>query len=162
MKARSGIIDNTAISAYAQYCDGYGMPGATGLGYVSVLKVITGAVEANALDTSQQYDFLLNGIVAYDRAEAKGAYIGQINMGTASSFCGLAGQVWGYDLAEADAIKSGSMTPLFYTRQYDGSTLPIYNGQPLLDAGVALFGTDTNRVFPPATRSVCCFAQIKA
>ena len=164
MKARSGIINNTAISAYAQSCDGYGMPGATGLGYVSVLKVITGAVEANAPNTTPQYDFLLNGIVAYDRAEAWGAYIGQINMGTASSFCGLAGQVWGYDIAIADQIQNGSMTPLFYTRQYDNSVLPVYDAGPLLYCGLALFGSDTNRVFPPAPGAyvVCANKSVTA
>ena len=57
-------------------------------------------------------DFLLDDIVAYDRAEANDAYIGQINMETASSFCGIAGQVWGYDLATADAIAKGEEKPV--------------------------------------------------
>jgi histidine decarboxylase len=148
--ASSSGVDQTAISPYQQYCDGYSRPGATGLGYVSVLKVITGVVDENALDTSDQFDFLIDGIVAYDRAEANGAYIGQINMETASSFCGIAGQVWGYDIAVADEIAGGGMQPLFTTTQYDGSTLPVYDAQPLIDAGVALFGTESARIFPPA------------
>ena len=78
------IIDKTAIGPFQNYSDGYGNPGATGNGYISVLKVSTGAVEKTD-------DALLDGIVAYDRAEANDAYIGQINMVTASSFCGLAG-----------------------------------------------------------------------
>jgi histidine decarboxylase len=149
-KASSSGVDQTAISPYQQYCDGYSRPGATGLGYVSVLKVITGVVDENALDTTDQYDFLLDGIVAYDRAEASGAYIGQINMETASSFCGIAGQVWGYDIAVADEIAGGGMQPLFTTTQYDGSLLPVFDAQPLIDAGVALFGTESQRIFPPA------------
>lgn len=38
-------IDKTAISPFDDYCDGYGCPGAQGLGYVSVLKVSTGTVK---------------------------------------------------------------------------------------------------------------------
>ncbi len=35
--------------------------------------------------------------------------IGQINMLTASSFCGLNGALWGYHLAKAESIASGSL-----------------------------------------------------
>ena len=42
---RAPHIDKTAISPYDDYCDGYGMPGAYGNGYVSVLKVSAGTVE---------------------------------------------------------------------------------------------------------------------
>ncbi len=143
VKHRTALIDRTAISPYTRYCDGYSRPGHIGNGYVSVLKVSTGIVQKTD-------DFLLDGIVAYDRAEANDAYIGQINMETASSFCGVAGQVWGYDLATADAIMYGTEKPLFTAKQYDGSLLPVYDAQPLLDAGVALFGTQTQRRFPPA------------
>ncbi|WP_260842790.1 histidine decarboxylase, pyruvoyl type [Staphylococcus epidermidis] len=37
-------------------------------------------------------------MVSYDRAEAKNAYMGQINMITASSFTGLQGSTLGYDI----------------------------------------------------------------
>lgn len=136
-------LDLTAIGPFADYCDGYGRPGATGLGYVSVLKVETGAV-------GKTDDALLDGIVAYDRAESNGAYIGQINMGTASSFCGIAGQVWGLDLARSDEI-SGQQ-PMMTANQGDPAKtpLPVYDATPLLDAGVALFGTADARRFPPA------------
>jgi histidine decarboxylase len=140
---RAPKIDRTAISPYDRYCDGYMSPGAQGNGYVSVVKVATGTV-------AKTDDFLLDGIVAYDRAEANGAYIGQINMLTASSFCGVAGQVWGYDLAAADIIAGKGETPLFEAKQYDGSPLPVYDAKPLCDAGAALFGTAQDRRFPPA------------
>ncbi len=97
---RAPHIDKTAISPYDDYCDGYGMPGAYGNGYVSVLKVSAGTVE-------KTNDALIDTIVTYDKAETADAYIGQINMLTASSFCGMAGQVWGYDLARHDDITSG-------------------------------------------------------
>jgi len=136
-------IDKTAIGPFNQYCDGYGNPGAEGLGYVSVLKVSTGVVEKTD-------DELLDGIVAYDRAEANDAYIGQINMLTASSFSGLAGQIWGYDLAVSETIRENRQKPLFTVTQYDGSDLPVYDAAPLLAAGKALFGTEKQRRFPPA------------
>jgi histidine decarboxylase len=135
-------IDRTAISPYDRYCDGYSMPGSTGDGYVSVLKVSTGQV-------GKTDDFLLDDIVAYDRAEANDAYVGQINMETASSFCGVAGQVWGFDLATADVIENDQEKPLFTVKQYDGSDLPIYDAAPLLEAGIALFGTEASRLYPP-------------
>jgi histidine decarboxylase len=84
MNIRAPQVDKTAISPYDRYCDGYDRPGAQGNGYVCVVKVVTGT----AVKTD---DFLLDGIVAYDRAEANEAYIGQINMATASSCCGVAG-----------------------------------------------------------------------
>lgn len=55
-------------------------------------------------------DEVLAGIVSYDRAESNGAYIGQINMITVSSFSGPNAAVWGYDLVENDALRS---KPLF-------------------------------------------------
>ncbi|HJN65273.1 MAG TPA: histidine decarboxylase, pyruvoyl type [Pirellulales bacterium] len=133
-------FDKTAIGPYARYCDGFGMPGAEGMGYVSVLKVITGVVQKTD-------DNLLDGIVAYDRAEANEAYIGQINMLTASSFNGPAGSIWGYDLARHEGIDS--QKPLFQAKQYDGSDLPVYDAEPLLDSGKRLFGTEQARRFPP-------------
>jgi len=135
--------DKTAIGPFEHYCDGYGNPGAVGLGYVSVLKVSTGVVKKTD-------DILVDGIVAYDRAEANDAYIGQINMETASSFCGLTGQIWGYDIAVASEIKNNTHKPLYEVEQYDGSMLPVYDAKPLLDAGIALFGTEKERRFPPA------------
>ena len=51
-------LDKTAIGPFSRFCDGYGMPGATGLGYVSVLKVSTGVVQKTD-------DTLLDGIVCW-------------------------------------------------------------------------------------------------
>ena len=135
--------DKTAIGPFENYCDGYGRPGAEGLGYISVLKVSTGVVKKTD-------DALLDGIVAYDRAEANDAYIGQINMETASSFCGITGQIWGWDIAIAEEIKNNTQKPLYSVKQYDGSDLHVYDAEPLLNAGIALFGTEADRRFPPA------------
>ncbi|BAF71838.1 histidine decarboxylase, pyruvoyl type [Sulfurovum sp. NBC37-1] len=143
-------INKDAISPFKQYCDGYGNPGAEGLGYVSVLKVSAGTVKKTD-------DMLLDNIVAYDRAEANDAYVGQINMLTASSFSGLAGQIWGYDLAVSETIKEKKEKPLFTVKQYDGSDLKVYDGAPLIEAGKALFGTERKRRFPlvPGAHTIC-------
>lgn len=139
-------IDKIAIGTFNKYCDGYGCPGAEGNGYVSVLKVSTGVVDKTD-------DVLIDEIVAYDRAEANDAYIGQINMETASSFCGINGQIWGYDIAVAEVIDNKTQKPLFTVEQYDGTDLPVYDAEPLLAAGIALFGTEEERRFPPAPGS---------
>ena len=140
--AESAKLDKTAISPFDDYCDGYGMPGAKGQGYVSVLKVSTGVAEKSD-------DMLLDGIVTYDKAEASDAYIGQINMITASSFNGLMGSIWGYDLAIVEEIRNNTQEPMFSMKQYDGSSMPVYDAAPLLKAGQALFGTEKARRFPP-------------
>ena len=150
-------FDKTAISPFEDYCDGYGMPGAKGPGYVSVLKVSAGTVKKSD-------DMLIDGIIAYDRAEAGDAYIGQINMLTASSFNGLTGSIWGYDLAVAEEIKQGNQQPMFSMKQYDGSMMPVYDAAPLLNAGKALFGTEKARRFPPAPGShvICANKSVVA
>lgn len=157
MAERGADFDHRAIGPFDAYCDGYGRPGADGLGYVCVLKVATATVEKTD-------DALLDGIVALDQAEAREAYLGQINVETASSFCGLAGQVWGYHLATADEIATGRQSPLFSETQFDGSPLPIYDGRPLLDAGKALFGTEDRRRYPPAPGShvICANKSVTA
>lgn len=157
MKDSAGGFDSRAISPHEGYCDGYARPGAEGMGYVCVLKVATATVEKTD-------DALLDGIVALDRAEAAGTYLGQINMETASSFCGIAGHVWGHDLAVADDIADGRTSPLFTVTQQDGSPLPIHDAQPLLEAGQALFGTARARRFPlaPGAHVICANRSVKA
>lgn len=156
-RVRAPRIDKTAISPYENYCDGYGAPGAQGNGYVSVLKVSVGTVEKTD-------DFLLDGIVSYDRAEINDAYVGQINMLTASSFCGIAGQVWGYDLAAHNDIIDKKIKPVLEIDQYDGSKLHVYDAKPLLEAGIELFGTEKERRFTllPGAHTICANKGVTA
>ncbi len=70
-------------------------------------------------------------------------------MGTASSFCGVNGAVWGYHLAKAESIANGTLKPMF---AYPGpgyppddklprqGPVPVYPVAPLLDAAERLFG----------------------
>ncbi len=143
------IVDG-AIGPFDNYCDGYGNSGTSGLGYVSVLTLSTGKV-------LKKMDHVLEGIVSYDRAEANDAYIGQINMIAASSFCGLNGAVWGYHLAKAEEIAGNSMKPLMMKKRHDGADFPVWSVEPLLNAGERLFGTNDARRFPilPGAHVIC-------
>jgi len=134
-------VVNGAVGPFDSYCDGYGNPGASGLGYISVLTLQIGTVTSDM-------DEVLQEIVAYDRAEAGGTYIGQINMITASSFNGVNGAVWGYHIAKAEAVANNTLQPLFMKKRSDGTEIPVYSVQPLLDAGKRLFGTVGQRRFP--------------
>jgi histidine decarboxylase len=148
------VVDG-AVGPFDHYCDGYGNPGASGLGYISVLKLSTGTV-AKTMDT------VLEGIVSYDRAEKNDAYAGQINMIAASSFNGLNGAVWGYDIARHDGLIAGTVKPIMQRRRHDGADLPVYPVAPLLEAGERLFGTADARRFPllPGSHVVCATKDV--
>ena len=132
------IVDG-AVGAFPDHCAGYLNPGASGAGYIATLTLSVGAVRADM-------DIGLQGIVSYDRCEADDAYIGQINMLTASSFCGLNGVVWGYDLVRAENLTAA---PLCMLRRHDGKDIPVHSAGPLLDATYRLFGSNAARRFNP-------------
>jgi histidine decarboxylase len=153
------VVDG-AVGNFPTNCMGYMNPGASGSGYIATMKLSVDFVPMEELDPGA------GGIVSYDRCQKDDAYIGQINMGTASSFCGVNGALWGYHLATAPEIKNGTLEPLF---TYPGpeyppdeklpsqGVVPVYPVAPLLDAAERLFGrmdpdgdgeTDLRR-FPP-------------
>jgi histidine decarboxylase len=153
-------VINGAVGPFASYCMGYMNPNASGNGYIATMKLSVDKVSVDGLDPGTE------GIVSYDRCEKDDAYIGQINMGTASSFCGINGALWGYHLCKADANPGNGLKPMF---TYPGPNyppgeklpaqgiVPVYPVGPLLDAAVRLFGrvdktgsgeTDLRR-FPP-------------
>jgi len=133
-------VINGAVGSDNEYCMGYLNPGGSGLGYISTLKLSVGTVDVSGLDD------VTERIVAYDRCEKNDAYIGQINMLTASSFCGLNGAVWGYDLAVAEDLRKRK---LYDQKLRTGRSIPVYSVAPLLDATVRLFGIDVQQRFPP-------------
>jgi histidine decarboxylase len=148
------VVDG-AVGPFDDYCGGYGNPGSSGVGYVSVLKLSTGMV-LKAMDS------VLEGIVSYDRAEKNDAYAGQINMIAASSFNGINGAVWGYHLARHDGLTDGSIKPLMVSRRQDGAEIPVYPVEPLLEAGERLFGSAEDRRYPliPGAHVVCATKEI--
>lgn len=122
---------------------GYLNPGASGGGYIAGMKLSVGKVPVAGLDPGAAR------IVAYDRASKSDAYLGQLNVEAASSFCGVGGALWGYHLATASEIKTGVLEPMFV---YPGpgyppaerlpaqGPVPVYPLAPLLDATERLFG----------------------
>lgn len=145
-------VVNNAIGPFPDHCAGYGNPPAGGFGYIAALKLSIGTVEADMDDG-------LDGIVSYDRAECEDAYIGQINMLTASSFCGVNGAVWGYDLAREDDLAAGLIKPRMMLPRHDGVDIPIMPMDPLLNAAYRLFGSRHQRRFPPLPGSMVVCAN---
>ena len=134
-------VVNGAVSAFEYYCAGYLNPGASGLGYITTVKLSVGRVKSKGDKGTEK-------IVSYDRAEKNDAYMGQINRIKTSAFCGLNGALWGYDLARSDEFIKGAITPLRTQRRHDGARVLVWDVQPLLDATERLFGTDKQRRFP--------------
>jgi histidine decarboxylase len=152
--SRADVV-NGAVGPFDDYCDGYGHSGSSGVGYISVLKLSTGTV-------AKTMDSVLEGIVSYDRAEKNDAYAGQINMIAASSFSGLNGAIWGYDLARHDGLSDGSVTALMTRRRSDGIEIKVFPVTPLLEAGEALFGSAEARRFPllPGSHVICATKDV--
>src|SRR5436305_14721589 len=136
-------VVNGALGPFDPHCMRYSNPGASGYGYISTLKLSTGVVSTAGLDPGTE------GIVSYDRCEKNDAYIGQINMLTASSFCGVNGAVWGYHLAVADEIANKTLKPMFYQSGEGGAHIPVYPVSPLLECARRLFGMEAQRRLPP-------------
>ena len=89
----SNVISQ-AIGPSKEFCMGYLNPGvASGEGYISTMKLSVGTVDVKDLDA------ITEKIVAKDRCEKNDAYLGQVNLMKASSFCGQNGAIWGFDLA---------------------------------------------------------------
>ena len=122
------------------FCGGYMEPTATGYTYISAIVLSTGAVTVT--NDFIPLDEGMENIVSYDRAEKNDAYVGEINMLQASSFNGVNGAIWGYDMAKDPRI--GNMTPFLTLGK-----MPVYSIIPLRDAGRQLFGTNDQRHFPP-------------
>ncbi|MEM9967942.1 MAG: histidine decarboxylase, pyruvoyl type [Pseudomonadota bacterium] len=135
-------VVNNAVGPFPNHCAGYMNPPTHGWGYIAALKLSIGTVAADM-------DEGLEGIVSYDRAECEDAYIGQINMLTASSFCGVNGAVWGYDVARHDDLANGLVHPRMRLPRHDGVEIPVMPMDPLLDSAYRLFGSRHERRFAP-------------
>ncbi|HEX3047315.1 MAG TPA: histidine decarboxylase, pyruvoyl type, partial [Bacillota bacterium] len=152
-------VINGAVGSDKKFCMGYMNPGASGNGYITTIKLSVGYVDIDQAElqaSNVPLDIGTSGIVSYDRCECNDAYIGGINMLTASSFTGLNGAVWGYDLAIADGLRDDL---LYYETWKDGRKTPVYNIEPLLDAARRLFGVQTQRRFNPMPGSMVICAN---
>ena len=135
-----------------RYCIGYENIDTKGY-YLTTTKLECGKV---FIGDGPINDVVLPGIVAYDRAQKNGAYIGQINAITVSSFSGPGSGVWGYDYAKADGLRSAKIYDKKNVKLPSRTIVlpkevPVYEIYPLLDATQELFGTVDNRKekFPP-------------
>ncbi len=154
------FVVNSAISSERDFCMGYLNPGASGNGYITTIKLSTGLVDiSQPLAGDIKFDQGTAGIVSYDRCECNDAYIGAINMMTASSFSGQLGAIWGYDLAVADNLRGTKL----YDQTWPGSDpVPVYSILPLLNATERLFGRQNQRRFNPLPGSMVVCANKNA
>ncbi len=154
------FVVNSAVGSERDFCTGYLNPGSSGNGYITTIKLSVGLVDVKQPAIGGvPLDIGTAGIVSYDRCECNDAYIGAINMLTASSFSGQLGAVWGYDLARADNLRG----ELLYDQKWpDGSKTPVYSIYPLLDATQRLYGTAPQRRFNPIPGSMVVCANKNA
>jgi len=103
----------------------------------------------------------IDEVLAFDRAESTGTYIGQVNAIRVSSFCSPHGLVWGYDAARATPEPRHLLTSI---KQWDGSDVPIYRGTVLTRAAKSLFGTRQHPRFPlsPGTLLPVAMKEVEA
>jgi len=140
-------ILESAISPFEEYCVGYSGQG-------SYLTALVMGIESFKETFSHPGSKKLDSILAYDKAEVSGAYIGQINMSVVSSFCGPQGLIWGYDIAKKEDLKPPFLSEK-NLKKFEG--IKIKNGENLREAAKALFGTNDRRHFPflPGTHVPC-------
>lgn len=130
-------IVSGAIGPYDCYCDGSQRQHylcATTLSCSKVLK-----------EFYHKGSKTLDEINAFDSAEVEGVYIGQINMITATSFCGPMGAIWGYDLVKSEALRNEKYLEV---KDRDGKEISVYSAIPLIKAAEFLFGTKEEKHFP--------------
>jgi histidine decarboxylase len=133
-----------AIGPFPGHCMGYMNAGASGHGYINVMKLAVAKVNAARLDANMEQ--IYSEIYSYDRCEVDGAYLGQTNGLTATSFSGMNGAIWGYHLAKAPGIAGRTLSPMFTDLPRDTDSpirpvpVPVYPIGPILEAGERLFG----------------------
>lgn len=91
---------------------------------------------------------ILDYICAFDKAEAAGTYIGQVNMVYVSSFCSPDSFLWGYNLARAKDVFSEHHLVGQKFIENNGAKINIYSAVPLENALQSLFGISQSRKFP--------------
>jgi len=136
------IIHRT-VSQYDQYCEGV-FSGE----YIAAVTLHAATVRRRFTHAGSM---ILDRINAFDVAEADGPYIGQINMISATSFCGHMGLLWGYDVARVKGLeeKENEVRDVV-VKGRDGEDVKVYRVEPLVEAAKALFGTREDRHFPLA------------
>lgn len=117
--------------------------------YVTALNVASAKAKRRFVHAGSD---LLDRINAFDLAESGRMNMGQINLIEVSSFCGPLGLLWGRDIAAHPGLRGSLREAL---TQWDGARVPVYDGEPLIDASKELFGTIAQPVFPLAPGTHC-------
>lgn len=142
----SARILSACVGPYDRYCASAGV--ASAAGYIAAPLIGLGLAD---LSCSHPGSRLLDGILAFDRAESSTANLTQTNLIAVSSFCGINGLVWGYDLAKQPLRRH----PLLAGKEHPQA----YDLTPLLEATQALLGTVREPRFPvaPGEHLVCAY-----
>jgi len=154
-------IVRSAVSTFDKYCDGYGNPGTEGNGYFLGVVLGCGVTDFNL---SHDGSIMLDEIDAFDKAEVGQTTIGQINMTIVSSFCGLHGLIWGFDVIRANNIRRHLGFGPKSVVDVSGSEIPVYSIEPMVEATKELFGTVEQKRFPliPGGHVPCASKNIKS
>ena len=141
----TGILPNI-VSPFDIYCSASGMQPTDA--YVTTPLITTGVAP---IECSHSGSDLLDKIIAFDKAEGEFANITQTNMVTVSSFNGLNGAIWGYDLLPQELTRH----PLVDEDQFPY----VYDATPLFEATQALYGTVQEKHFPiaPGQHLLCAY-----
>jgi histidine decarboxylase len=134
------------ISPWEEYCSSAGTSPSSC--YIAAPTIGSGVAKLNYTHTGSQ---LLDKIVAFDRAEASAANLTQTNMITVSSFNGLNGALWGYDICKEPERKHNLVNNEKYSN--------VFDLEPLLIATHELFGGIHNKHFPiaPGQHLLCAY-----
>jgi len=146
MKKNLSYILQNIVSPFEPYCSSSGMQPTDP--YITTPLITTGVAP---IECSHSGSDLLDRIIAFDRAEGEFANITQTNMVTVSSFNGLNGAIWGYDLLPQELTRH----PLVDENQFPH----VYDATPLFEATQALYGTVQEKHFPiaPGQHLLCAY-----
>jgi histidine decarboxylase len=146
MKKNISHILQNITSPFEPYCSSSGMQPTDP--YVTTPLITTGVAP---IECSHSGSDLLDKIIAFDRAEGEFANITQTNMVTVSSFNGLNGAIWGYDLLPQELTRH----PLVDENQFPH----VYDATPLFTATQAMYGTVRDKHFPiaPGQHLLCAY-----
>ena len=122
------------VGPFERYCSGCGMEPMAA--YVTTPLIGLGVAPLRDLPGNSH---LLERIVAFDRAEGEWANVTQTNMVTVSSFNGLQGLLWGYDLLPQPLVPHSLI-----------KDPAVFDAAPLFAATRSLYGTLCEKRFPIA------------
>jgi histidine decarboxylase len=153
-------MSNNYLSSYDHYCAGYGNADNQGSGYILAINLNIGKSQIQFRHPGSD---MLDKINAFDMAEAVGAYIGQINMITVSSFCGPQGMIWGLDIARHPDLENLDKLHITDVKDWKKNTsVPVFSAEPLVKSAMALFGQVHEQRFPllPGSHVPCATKNI--